>query len=113
MTSIVDQICSSEKRLIRIPALLEILRDTDFINEIMKQVKTAFPKGNPPLSLVLSQISSFLKEDYKINGILQNECETGFLEREEYHTFIFTFGLYVYVQYVRIHSNVNQTGGNA
>lgn len=111
VTSIIDQIWASELKLSEIPELKELLSKADYINSTMTLVKKALQMDNPPLWMVLSQVCTFLKGSNQINGILRTECERGFLETEEYNSFIFTYGLYIFLEYTKLNANVNHSEG--
>jgi hypothetical protein len=102
LTEVYDQIWSSEKRITKIPELLELLMDPDYVTIIINRIKKNLG-NNLPMGIILEQICILLKANTEIEDILSEECEENFVHSDDYHDLMFTCSLFIYTEYFKIH----------
>jgi hypothetical protein len=110
MSTIIERICASQKRLAKIPDLHQIVTDSDYAFRMCKEIEKSFSKKKPPMWLILGQIEMRLKDDKTIEGIIRSECKKNFIGTEEYNSLIFVCSLFIFVEYVKIQGDERRDG---
>lgn len=91
-----------ERKINDTKKLLSLLQNSDFVSSKMKQVKVAFPRENPPLGMVFSQLHSLLLRDGGLREIIRSESEEGFEDDPIFPFFIFWCTVIVYSNYMKM-----------